>query len=403
MEKRPLAHWSRLGYDAALARRPAQNPKTAGGSVRKISVGLMIHSLCDLPLAGTRDFYVYLLDYGWDEQLTRELYSNFQKMAEIASKYGAVVLQGTVGHHFADEVLSWHHVNGRDATGLLPAILVTTRHPRAFREGGWDSARLLLIPLRGVCRSPAEVAPLLEQLFADIRQKRELSHFQIAEQMAAGSKGAILDALLLRADSSLPGLELDRATRFLRQSEPISPSLAENNRTGVAMSTIENPVRVFVSYTHEDAAQRMRVTSFVEDLRAQGIDAKFDRDVFGTPEPGWPAWMDQQVAEARYVLVVCTETYLRRFERRELPGAGKGAIWEGSIIQQEMYDEAGNNRKFAAILFDEHDERNKPRPLRPHTHYFYPRDRTNLLRWLTNQPSYIPRPLGNVPVLPPDP
>jgi len=169
------------------------------------------------------------------------------------------------------------------------------------------------------------------------------------------------------------------------------------------MTSAAAPVVVFVSYAHEGDLQKKRVTELVEDLRANGIDARFDRNVNGTPPQGWPRWMEQQIAEAAYVLVICTDTYLRRYEQRELPGKGKGAIWEGSIIRQELYDSAGQNKKFAALLFDEKDEAHRPQPLKQHTHYIYPKARLELLRWLTNQPAYIPKPLGRVPVLPPDP
>jgi hypothetical protein len=169
------------------------------------------------------------------------------------------------------------------------------------------------------------------------------------------------------------------------------------------MNASAAPVRVFVSYTHDDDAHKRHVAAFVDDLRANGIDARCDRDVHGTPPEGWPRWMENEVASAGFVLVVCTATYLRRYEQREKPGKGKGATWESAIIRQEMYDGAGRNSKFAAVLLDPNDEAYIPQPLRPHTHYVYPQARTDLLRWLTHQPAYVPRPLGKVPVLPPDP
>lgn len=169
------------------------------------------------------------------------------------------------------------------------------------------------------------------------------------------------------------------------------------------MSTTNRAVRVFVSYAHGDDAHKKRVTELVDDLRSNGIDARFDRDVNGTPPEGWPRWMEDQLSAADHVLVVCTETYLRRYEQREVAGKGKGAIWEGGIIRQEMYNAAGNNKKFAALLFDNNDEVFQPQPLRSHTHYVYSGARTELLRWLTNQPAYSPRPLGKIPKLPPDP
>lgn len=97
-------------------------------------MGLMIHSLGELPRDAERGYYVYVLDYGWDEPLGNVLHRNFNRMADAASKHNAVVMRGVVGEHFADEVLSWHHVNGQPSDGILPAILITTRNPHEFRE-----------------------------------------------------------------------------------------------------------------------------------------------------------------------------------------------------------------------------------------------------------------------------
>jgi hypothetical protein len=174
------------------------------------------------------------------------------------------------------------------------------------------------------------------------------------------------------------------------------------------MSPSSNPPRAFVSYAHEakepeKSAHAARVTALVEYLRDNEIDAHFDREVHGTPPQGWPAWMEEQLREANFVLVVCTETYLRRYNVQEKSGQGKGAIWEGGIIRQELYDAAGQNKKFAAILFAASDEAFKPAPLRQHTHYRDREDREALLRWLTDQPAYIPKPLGKKPNLPPNP
>jgi hypothetical protein len=165
----------------------------------------------------------------------------------------------------------------------------------------------------------------------------------------------------------------------------------------------QNAPLVFVSYAHESDATRKQVTELVADLRSHGVDAHFDRDVNGTPSEGWPAWMERQLAQADFVLVICSPAYLRRYNDREAPGIGKGAIWEGAIIRQQMYESAGNNTKFAAVLFDREHEAHKPAPLRPHTHYIYPAARIDLLRWLTRQASYTPPPLGTIPHLPPDP
>ena len=51
---------------------------------------------------------------------------------------------------------------------------------------------------------------------------------------------------------------------------------------------------------------------------------------------------------ADFVLVVCTETYYRRFRGQEEPG--KGADWEGNLIALEMYDAKSKTTKFAPVF-----------------------------------------------------
>ena len=48
-------------------------------------------------------------------------------------------------------------------------------------------------------------------------------------------------------------------------------------------------------------------------------------------------WMERQIQAADFVLIVCTETYLTRVERREHAGRGRGALWEGILIYNEIY------------------------------------------------------------------
>ena len=86
---------------------------------------------------------------------------------------------------------------------------------------------------------------------------------------------------------------------------------------------------VFVSYSHDSRAHEHRVHEFVDRLREEGVDCNFDVYEEAPPE-GWPAWMDRQIRESDYVLVVCTEVYNRRVTGREAQGVGLGARWEGN-------------------------------------------------------------------------
>ena len=75
-------------------------------------------------------------------------------------------------------------------------------------------------------------------------------------------------------------------------------------------------MRVFISYSHDSPEHAERVLDLSKRLRGLGIDCWIDQYEVSPPE-GWPKWMVRQVKEADFVLVVCTETYLKRVEGKE--------------------------------------------------------------------------------------
>jgi hypothetical protein len=186
-------------------------------------MGLTLHSLGELPVEARRSYYIYLLDYGWDEPFGQTLRDNFDKMAALASRTDAVVIRGVGSRHFEDEVLSWHHINGQPGDEILPAILITTRHPRDFRNSqsydcdrsSYPADRMAFIRLREVCRSPTDVVDLLEKIFRDIRHKKALTDFQVARELSRGKKGAIVDALILEPNFAGIGVNLNYILNFL--------------------------------------------------------------------------------------------------------------------------------------------------------------------------------------------
>jgi hypothetical protein len=80
----------------------------------------------------------------------------------------------------------------------------------------------------------------------------------------------------------------------------------------------------------------MGVSRLAGRLREDGIDAEIDQ-YESAPAEGWPSWMERQIREADFVLLVCTETYLRRVEHREEPNKGLGVLWEANIIYNHLY------------------------------------------------------------------
>lgn len=104
-------------------------------------------------------------------------------------------------------------------------------------------------------------------------------------------------------------------------------------------------------------------------MRSQGIDAILDQYEESPPE-GWPRWMDRQVHNADFVIMVCTPIYFKRVMGLEEHGKGLGGIWESGLIYQRLYNNAGINNKFIPVLFsDSGSYEDIPTPLQSATHY----------------------------------
>ena len=78
-------------------------------------------------------------------------------------------------------------------------------------------------------------------------------------------------------------------------------------------------VSVFIRYSHDSESHRERVLSLSDRLITEGIDCEIDRYVEGeSPERGWPVWMEEKLRTSDYVLVVCSENYLKTFPQSVL-------------------------------------------------------------------------------------
>lgn len=191
-------------------------------------MGLYVESLNDIskdiPQNQHPDYFIYLLDYGWDEPLGEALKKNFKKMATSASKNNAVVIASSNRVHFEDEVLSWHSINGEQSDDLLPAILVTNRHPSNFKESFGnsqtlmveDNLKLILIPLKKFCNTTTDVATLIDKIFRDIKDKKDLSDFAVEKEMKKGIGGAIVDGIVLKPNIYGIGYDFNNLINYLK-------------------------------------------------------------------------------------------------------------------------------------------------------------------------------------------
>jgi hypothetical protein len=165
--------------------------------------------------------------------------------------------------------------------------------------------------------------------------------------------------------------------------------------------TLNSP-KVFLSYSHGSPAHVDRVLAFSDRLRRDGIDTILDQYAVAPPE-GWPRWMDKQIRDVDFVLMLCTETYYRRVMGEEEAGKGLGVRWEGNLIYNQLYQNESINPKFIPVLFDGGQVKHIPAPLQGVTIYWVDRaeDYDRLYRYLTDQPRALKPKLGEIRRLPP--
>jgi len=167
------------------------------------------------------------------------------------------------------------------------------------------------------------------------------------------------------------------------------------------------PPRVFISYSHDSDDHATSVLHLADSLRANGIDATLDQYIQPGPGEGWPRWMERNIDEVRYILMVCTETYCRRVMNNERPGEGRGVRWEGGLIYGRIYNDEATGSWFVPILLPGSERAHIPNPVQGHSYYRITTfDLTDpgyeaLYRHLTDQPRNLRPVIGQRRTLPP--
>ena len=132
----------------------------------------------------------------------------------------------------------------------------------------------------------------------------------------------------------------------------------------------ETSVKVFVSYSHDPlsvdavvekrerdrlrALHRAHALDLAEYLRRHGIDGRIDQYREDDPPESWPQWMERQIVECDYVLMVCTPSYFhyvtQEADDSEGSEKGLGSRFEGRIIYGYLTKKP-TARKFIPIFF----------------------------------------------------
>lgn len=186
-------------------------------------MGLKISTIAEIPENVERSYYLYILDYyNWDEPISNTLRNSFDKIAKFAAENDSVAIQGIPESHFYSELMSWESINGVDPKELLPALMVTTIHPKYFLDGNNKHSysakipedKLVFIEIGKVCKTSQDVIKLIEKVFQDIKDKKEIKDFKIKKELKGGVGKIINDTIILEPNIAGIGVNINNILKL---------------------------------------------------------------------------------------------------------------------------------------------------------------------------------------------
>lgn len=195
-------------------------------TIKSITMGLKIHTLAEIPENVSKSYYLYILDYyNWDEPIGKTLRENFDKIAEFSANNNSVVMQGIDGSHFYSELMSWKSINGIDPLDLLPALMITTLHPKYFidrdnkqiENEDIPEDKLIFLEIRKICQSPQDVVKLLEKIFQDIKAKKSIQDFKVKKELKGGVGKILNDTIILEPNIGGLGININNLFKLLKE------------------------------------------------------------------------------------------------------------------------------------------------------------------------------------------
>ena len=101
--------------------------------------------------------------------------------------------------------------------------------------------------------------------------------------------------------------------------------------------------KAFMSYSWDDDEHKKWVAKLATNLRNDGVETMLDQ-WHAVPGDQLPEFMERQIRENHYVLIICTPNY-----RLKSDGRKGGVGYEGDIMTAEVHNQR-NHRKFIPIL-----------------------------------------------------
>ncbi len=175
-------------------------------------MGLHVSSVVQIANAAPElrniEYFVYILDYyNFSEGVMEAVTAELPKLEAHFARLGNAVLVASVGNlHFANEVLSWHDVVGRNPKEICPALFICNLPPSYFSEGRSNDAEMvsytdeelnktvslkspwIILELGKLCDNKDDVLAILKSVVSDIADGKALSDFEFTGSHAYESR-----------------------------------------------------------------------------------------------------------------------------------------------------------------------------------------------------------------------
>jgi hypothetical protein len=119
--------------------------------------------------------------------------------------------------------MSWESINGIDPKELLPALMITTIHPKYFLDGDNNQSyrekipedKLVFIEIGKVCKTPQDVLRIIEKVFQDIKDRKEIKDFKVKKELKGGIGRILNDTIILEPNIAGIGVNINNLFKFL--------------------------------------------------------------------------------------------------------------------------------------------------------------------------------------------